>query len=326
MATGGLTSLGIAAPAPAVSAVAGGLLPVPAVDQRAVKLPPVIEVGGPPLGSLSRRRSVLDIFRKRFFIWTSRLSAGKMFDLRTGRDAADFAKKTAWIREFDRVHNPSLFSHPNPVYMQRASQFHPHSYTGFLGLRSKRDMTLNYLFENPARYVKQIKWNFRDLANNINPKSLSTAIKNRTPIMTFGWKDFLRETVWHQNIDPIRNIYDGNAKGLAKISGQGLGQIFGFSLMGLDAGKQGVEAYQDAKRNGESPFAAATLATGERLGKNFIAWEVAGAGFAIGRKVLPGFNLPNAIPKLGGKYIPLGGFVLGSLLASVTNKVLTRND
>ncbi|MGE0200938.1 MAG: hypothetical protein AB7P76_08225 [Candidatus Melainabacteria bacterium] len=288
-----------------------------------MKLPPVIEVGGPPLGSLSDRRSVLDIFRKRFFIWTSRLSAGKIFDLKSGRDAADFAKKTAWIKDWDRLNNPGLSKFPELT--ERALQFNPHSYSGLFALRSKRDMSFSHI-KNPKLYFEKVLWNFIDLKEAIRPPKLFSQLKNHNPVFNFGWKTFLKETVWHQNIDPIRNLYDGNAKGLAKISGQGLGQIFGFSLMGLDAGKQGVDAYHTAKQNGENPFAAATVATGERLGKNFIAWEVAGAGFAIGRKILPGFHLPSKIPHLGGKYIPLGGFVLGSLLASVTNKVLTRND
>ncbi|MGE0199361.1 MAG: hypothetical protein AB7P76_00180 [Candidatus Melainabacteria bacterium] len=44
---------------------------------------------------------------------------------------------------------------------------------------------------------------------------------------------------------------------------------------------------------------------------------MAGAGLAIGRKVLPGFNI-------GSHHLPLGGMVVGAVAATAANKLLEK--
>ncbi|MGE0201282.1 MAG: hypothetical protein AB7P76_09965 [Candidatus Melainabacteria bacterium] len=128
--------------------------------------------------------------------------------------------------------------------------------------------------------------------------------------------------MWRQNVEPLKTIWDPNAKGLGKVSGMGLGQLFGLSLMGLDTARAGVSAYRQAELEGNSPLIAATKATAGQGAKNIVIWEVAGAGFALGRKLLPGFHLGKPFGRFAGSYIPLGGFALGTLMASGVSKLL----
>ncbi|MGE0201405.1 MAG: hypothetical protein AB7P76_10605 [Candidatus Melainabacteria bacterium] len=280
----------------------------PAV-RRVEHLPPVREFAAPA------RSSFGDFYRGYLAIWTGRLGLAKVVDSLTGREVRDAARQATALHPSE-VSPSSIFSHG------------AHSYAGLLKLNAGRDMTLDML-ASPVGYARTVAGNLKPLAAALRPKAVAHNLAEGKPLLGFGLKEYLTHTVGKLNAAPMRTLFDWKAPGFAKVSLQGLGHLFGVGWYANDALKAGRKAYRAEKQEDAGslkPWLVAGKATAVRAVENAVAWEAAGAGFAIGRAVLPGFKLPKAMPGFGGGYVPAGGYLLGTLLGSVAYRFFTRND
>jgi hypothetical protein len=101
--------------------------------------------------------------------------------------------------------------------------------------------------------------------------------------------------------------------------GSSLAGVAGLALLGWDILNNTARAYQNAKTQEDGSISSkwkTWQATGKvfltQTFKSLVTWEVAGLGFALGKALIP----------IGT--FPVGGILMGALLASVAYRLLSK--
>ncbi|MGE0200489.1 MAG: hypothetical protein AB7P76_05935 [Candidatus Melainabacteria bacterium] len=257
-----------------------------------------------------------DVFTHKAGIWSSRMAAGEVFD-----HTLDKLGKRPLDPILDNSsHVEKLASKPN--LKQRIANTYPYGYDGLFGLRGAQDVSFSYL-RSPKAYKELLHYNFKPHLEYLRPANMRTPLTLGESFFKFGVKDYFTKTLWGRNVDPIRpaNLIKTDASGLGKISGAGVAQALGLGLFGWDIAKTTKTAYDNARHEDGATMASIVAETGKEFAKqatkSLITWEVAGAGLAVGRKILPGINI-------GTHHLPLGGMAFGALLATGVNQLLEK--
>jgi hypothetical protein len=159
-------------------------------------------------------------------------------------------------------------------------------------------------------YTKRVKSNCSGLLDALRPEDRRFLFQGVT------LQSYLREVVWEGNLKPFKDLMAGGS-GLKL--GSSLAGMAGLGLLGWGILRNTYHAYQNAKTKKDgtprsqwrtwwttgTSFVAQTI-------KSLVAWEVAGLGFTVGKALLP----------LGT--FPLGGILVGALLASVAYRLLSK--
>jgi hypothetical protein len=116
---------------------------------------------------------------------------------------------------------------------------------------------------------------------------------------------YARETLGQRNFEPVKNLLTSNA---GSSLGQSVLSTVGVGLAGYDVMKNTRDTYKDAKaREAQGEQVNKTQETLTALGKytlrDAVSWEVAGAGFAVGKAVMP----------ISIKGVPVGGIMFGAM-------------
>lgn len=154
-------------------------------------------------------------------------------------------------------------------------------------------------------YKNTVRQNFSDLRTAVHPNRIRHFFAGVTP------KRFLKETVYENNAQPIKNLFSKSAD---KQIGSGIFRIGAFAMMGLDTFKKARKTYLEAKAK-ENGSLADKLNTWKETGLTFLkyafrftlSWEIGGLAFAFGRALLP-------ITAWG---IPFGGILIGALVGAI---------
>lgn len=174
----------------------------------------------------------------------------------------------------------------NPVDVQSSA---PRGYSHWLSLGTEQ--------------VKdgQLSWNRIKQTASANVSQFGKGLKAGE----FSPKTYARETLGQRNFEPIKNLLTGNA---GSSVGQGLLSTVGVGLAGYDVMKNTRDTYKDAKArevNGEqvNKTQESVTALGKYTLRDAVSWEVAGAGFAVGKAVMP----------ISIKGVPVGGIMFGAM-------------
>ncbi|MGE0200421.1 MAG: hypothetical protein AB7P76_05575 [Candidatus Melainabacteria bacterium] len=273
---------------------------------------PVIELPAAHPG----KSSFGDVFTHKLGIWGTRMGAGELFD---------HAFEAMGKRGFDPVmmeQNATAVLNENPQLARQIAKTYPYGYEGLFSLRGAQDVTTAYL-KYPKQYFKLLKYNFEPHIKAYAPKQLIQSLSNGDRFFKFGFKDYVTKTLWGRNVEALRpsNFIHADAKGLAKLSGAGISQAFGLGLFSWDIARTAKTAFDNARHEDGATKTSIATETGKEFAKqvtkSLITWEIAGAGLAVGRKVLPGVNI-------GNHHLPLGGMVVGAVAATAANKLLER--
>ncbi len=125
----------------------------------------------------------------------------------------------------------------------------------------------------------------------------------------FSPKAYARETLGQRNFQPVKNLFTGNVGSTAGSSvGQGVLATAGLGLASFDVLKNTHDTHKDATaRQAKGEKVNITQESLSAMGKyglrDAVSWETAGAGFAVGKAVMP----------LSVKGIPVGGILFGSM-------------
>ncbi len=165
------------------------------------------------------------------------------------------------------------------------------TYSKMVGLD---DSVKNITFSDLGKgYIDKVKSNFSQSGKKANLKPTINS--------------YLKHTVYENNINPIKYIFDNNEKGIKKLSFGGLGQAFGLGLMGIDVARSTKKAHDESVANGdnsaETAIKTASTMTAKTT-KSILSWEIAGAVFQVASKAMP----------------TLGAIAVGALAASIFTK------
>jgi hypothetical protein len=166
-----------------------------------------------------------------------------------------------------------------------------------------RDLT----WEN---YTSRVKKNTAGLFRALAPEARRSFFQGVT------LKSYLREVVWEGNVKPFKDLAAGGSE--FKL-GSSVAGVAGIGLLGWGILSNTYQAYQNAKAQEDGTHeskwqtwrATGAAFFGQAI-KSLAAWEVAGLGFAVGKAIIP----------IGT--FPIGGILVGALLASVVYRLLSK--
>jgi hypothetical protein len=154
----------------------------------------------------------------------------------------------------------------------------------------------------------QLSWNNIKQTASANVSQFGKAIRAGE----FSPSAYARETLVQRNFQPVQNLLTGNA---GAAMGQSVLATAGVALAGFDVMKNTSDTYKDAKAreaNGEqvNKTGETLAAMGKYTLRDAVSWEVAGAGFSVGKAVMP----------LSVKGVPVGGVLFGAMGGVVAQK------
>lgn len=170
------------------------------------------------------------------------------------------------------------------------------SYSQWLNLGSD---SIRFKDANMARYKATVKSNLKNAQNPFAQKSFKKQGGGKEALKLYG-----RQTLLNSNVKPIKDLLTNSPD---KNWGAGLSRLFALGFAGFDVIKNTKETYDQTQDGFEAATAAAKYSV-----RALATWELAGIGLAIGKAILPFALGP----------IPLGGILVGALVAALSQKLL----